>query len=249
VNEKHNGHTTQLEMQNVVAGYYEHDLVLKDVVLKARPQEVTVILGPNGSGKSTALRVLYGILTPRTGRVLLGEQDITEVAPHRRPELGMVFLPQGRSIFPELTVHENLEMGGWVLRHNQRQLQDAVEAMYERYPVLKDVRMKPAGDLSGGQQRILEFGRLLVSDPSIILIDEPSAGLAPTLVDEVYDEIARLKEERRTIVLVDQNVRPAVELAEYIYTLEFGCNHMEGRKDAFEEELEALIREWLRLSW
>lgn len=248
MNGQRNGRPAELHMQNVVAGYYEHDLVLEDVTLKARPQEVTVVLGPNGSGKSTMLRVLYGILPPRSGRVLLGERDITEVAPHERLELGMVFLPQGRTIFPELTVHENLEMGGWVLRYNPRELRTAVDAMYERYPVLKDLRTKPAASLSGGQQRILEFARMLVSDPNIILIDEPSAGLAPVLVDQVYNEIARLKEERRTIVLVDQNVRPAVELADYIYTLEFGRNHVEGKKDAFEEELEALITEWLRLA-
>lgn len=248
MNETRNGQVVHLKVDDIVAGYYEHDLVLENLTLNARPQEVTVILGPNGSGKSTTLRVLYGILIPRSGQVLLDDRDITQVPSYERLELGMAFLPQGRSTFPELTVHENLEMGGWVLRNNPTELRNAVSAMYERYPVLKELRTKPAGSLSGGQQRILEFARMLVSDPGIILIDEPSAGLAPMLVDQVYDEIARLKEERRTIVLVDQNVRPAVELADYIYTLEFGCNHMEGRKDAFEAELEGLIKEWLRLS-
>lgn len=235
-----------LTMHNIEAGYYAHDLVLNDVSMRALPNKVTVILGPNGSGKSTMLRVLYGILQPRQGQVKLNEQDITTVPPHQRLELGIALLPQGGSIFPELTVHENLEVGGWVVRNNRPKLIEALERVYERYPILKDLRHKLAGSLSGGQQRIVEMARMMVSDPKILLIDEPSVGLAPLLVKSIYEEIAKLKDERRTLLLVDQNVQAAVEMADYVYTLEYGRNSLEGDRNEFEGKLSAIVREWLR---
>jgi branched-chain amino acid transport system ATP-binding protein len=192
------------------------------------------------------LRVLYGLLRPRSGQITLDGRDITAVPPHRRLALGMALLPQGRSVFPELTVQENLEIGGWLLLHDRRRLAAALEAIYARYPVLKDWRQKQAGSLSGGQQRLVEIARMLMADPRVILIDEPSVGLAPVIVDQVYEEIARLKEERRTVLLVDQNVRAAVALADYVYTLEYGRNNLEGERGAFEDRLEALIKSWLR---
>jgi branched-chain amino acid transport system ATP-binding protein len=233
-------------MRGVTAGYYSHDLVLNNVSLIARPGKVTVLLGPNGSGKSTALRVLYGLLRPRSGQILLDGHEITTVPPQRRLALGMALLPQGRSVFPELTVQENLEIGGWLLGRDRRRLAAALEAVYARYPLLKEWRQKQAGGLSGGQQRLVEIGRMMVADPRVILIDEPSVGLAPVIVDQVYEEIARLKEEQRTILLVDQNVRAAVALADYVYTLEYGRNNLEGERGAFEDRLEALIKSWLR---
>lgn len=241
-----NSSAVGLTMHGIVAGYYSHDLVLNDVGVTAVPDKLTVILGPNGSGKSTTLRVLYGILKPRSGQVLLDGRDITAVPTHQRGRLGMAFLPQGRSVFPQLTVQENLEMGGWIFQGDRERLTQARDAMYERYPLLKDIRSKPAGSLSGGQQRIVEIARMMMVDPHVILIDEPSVGLAPIVVEQVYEEIANLKQEKRTIVLVDQNVRAAVALADYIYTLEFGRNNLQGERGAFEDKLEALIKSWLR---
>ena len=240
-----NGQAT-LTMQNVEAGYYAHDLVLRDLHLKAAPNKVTTILGPNGSGKSTTLRVLYGILNPRQGQVLLGERDITTIPSYKRLDLGIALLPQGRSTFPEMTVHENLEVGGWTLQRDRQALSQGVEAVYERYPLLKEMRYKLAGSLSGGQQRIVEIARMMVSNPKILLIDEPSVGLAPLLVKQVYEEIAKFKDEARTILLVDQNVQAAVELADYVYTLEYGRNHLEGERAEFEGRLAKLVKEWLR---
>lgn len=237
----------ELTMCDVVAGYYSNDLVLNGVSLTAFSNKVTVVLGPNGSGKSTAMRVLYGILVPRGGQVMLDKTDITNIPPYQRLKLGIAFLPQGRSIFPELTVHDNLQIGGWVLQDDRKRFRKHVDAMYERYPLLKDLRYKPAGSLSGGQQRILEIARMMVADPQIILIDEPSAGLAPLLVDQIYEEIAGLKEEKRTILLVDQNVRPAVALADYIYILQFGRNHIQGGRADFEGKLTSIIKSWLRI--
>jgi branched-chain amino acid transport system ATP-binding protein len=236
-----------LAMRDIRAGYFDHDLVLEDVTIEAAPGAVTAILGPNGSGKSTSLRVLYGFLTPRTGAVHLGDEDITHVPPDERLARGIALLPQGHSIFPQLSVHENLELGAWLLRRDREGFAAAMERTYRQYPLLAELRRRPAGSLSGGQQRLLEFARTLVLDPSFVLIDEPSVGLAPVLVDEVYDEIAKLKDEGRSVVLVDQNVEAAVELADHVYTLAYGRNELDGSRAEFEERLGDLIRGWLAL--
>jgi branched-chain amino acid transport system ATP-binding protein len=234
-------------MDGVTAGYLRHDVVLDDVSLEARPGKVTAVLGPNGSGKSTALRVLYGFLAPRSGRVTLDGRDVTGLAVEERLAAGVSFLPQGRSVFPRLTVEENLRLGAWRLRRRPAELRAAVDRMLERYPVLAELRGREAGSLSGGQARLLEFGRTLILDPAVVLVDEPSVGLAPVLVDQVYEELGRLKDEQRTVLLVDQNVRAAVELADHVYTLAYGRNHMDGAKNEFTDRLDELIKAWLRL--
>lgn len=236
-----------LSLEAVVAGYGRSDIVLDDVSLKAQPGRVTTVIGPNGSGKSTSLRVLAGFLTPRTGAVRLGDEDISTLSASDRLTRGIAFLPQGRSVFPGLSVEENLRLGAWQIRHDRDRARGAVDAMFERYPTLRPLRAKPAGALSGGQARLLEFARMLILEPSVLLIDEPSVGLAPVLVDEVYDEIVRLKNEQRTIVLVDQNVEAAVAIADHVYTLAYGKNHLDGAHDAFAGQLDALITQWLNL--
>lgn len=236
-----------LRMDNVTAGYFSNDVVLDKVSLTVRPGQVTVILGPNGSGKSTSLRVLSGFLRARSGRTMLGDERIDELTPGERLAHGIALLPQGRSVFPGLTVDANLRLGAWSLRKDKAKLEAAVDAMYERYPLLKTLRGRLAGSLSGGQARILEFGRTLILEPSVLLIDEPSVGLAPVLVDEVYDEVARLRGEGRTILLVDQNVHAAVDLADHVYTLAYGRNHLDGDRSQFAGELDNLIKQWLNL--
>ncbi len=236
-----------LRMRDVVAGYHTHDLVLNGVSLQVRPGKVTAVLGPNGSGKSTVLRVLAGFLYARTGGVQLGGDDISALTPRERIERGVSLLPQGRSVFPDLTVEENLRLGGWLLRKEPTKLGAAIEGTFNRYPELAALRRRPAGSLSGGQARMLEFGRSLLLDPSVLLIDEPSVGLAPILVDGMYDEIAKLKAEGRTILLVDQNVRAAVNIADYVYTLTYGRNHLEGEVGDFAGSLDGLIKQWLNL--
>lgn len=232
-------------MEHVVAGYYPEQVVLDDVTLVARAGSLTAVLGPNGSGKSTALRVLYGLVHPRRGRVVMQDRDITTVPVHQRVTLGLGLLPQGRSVFPGLTVHENLELGAWSLPPSRRR--EAVARVYARYPMLEAWRTRLAGSLSGGQQRTVEIARMMVTDPSVLLLDEPSAGLAPVVADQVYAEVARLREEGRTIVLVDQNVRAAVALADYVYTLEFGRNQLEGPRAEFDGKLGTVVRSWLRV--
>ncbi|OLT07699.1 hypothetical protein BJF90_13535 [Pseudonocardia sp. CNS-004] len=237
-----------LRMTEVVAGYHANDLVLDRVSIEVRPGKVTVVLGPNGSGKSTSLRVLAGFLEARSGSVTLGEDPLDGLPPAERLRRGVALLPQGRSVFPELGVHENLRLGAWALRRDRKKLDAAVAGVYERYPRLWPMRDRPAGSLSGGQARLLEFGRTLMLDPAVVLIDEPSVGLAPVVVDVVYDEIVRLKEdEGRTILLVDQNVAAAVDLADHVYTLAYGRNHLDGPRGEFTGRLDDLITQWLNL--
>jgi branched-chain amino acid transport system ATP-binding protein len=235
----------RLEVANVVAGYTPGHPILRSVNLKAEPGRITVILGPNGAGKSTLLKVISGFLSPENGVVLLGETDVSSLAPHLHIDHGIALLPQGRSVFPELSVLENIELGGWTMRSDRKRLGEAVEAMFNRYPHLRPLRNRAAGSLSGGQQRAVEIARLLVANPSVLLIDEPSVGLSPIVASQVYNELLALKAEGRTILLVDQDVRAAIRIADYVYVLSSGRNDVEGDRAAFEGDLGAMVRGWL----
>jgi branched-chain amino acid transport system ATP-binding protein len=229
----------------VVAGYVRGHPILRGVNLKAEPGRITVILGPNGAGKSTLLKAISGFLPPEEGTVLLGDADVGSLAPHRHIEHGIALLPQGRSVFPELSVVENIELGGWTMRSDRKRLREAVEAMLVRYPHLRPLQDRAAGSLSGGQQRAVEIARLLVPNPSVLLIDEPSVGLSPIVAHQVYQELLALKGEGRTILLVDQDVRAAIGIADYVYVLNSGKNDVEGDRTAFEGDLGAMVRGWL----
>ncbi|HZP76613.1 MAG TPA: ABC transporter ATP-binding protein [Pseudolabrys sp.] len=234
-----------LKIADVVAGYTAGHPVLRGVNLTAQPGRITVILGPNGAGKSTLLRAIAGFLQPETGSIVLGDHQITNLPPHRHMEHGIALLPQGRSTFPELTVAENIELGGWTMRGDRARLRGAVEAMFARYPHLRELRERPAGSLSGGQQRAVEIARLVVCDPKVLLIDEPSVGLSPIVAAQVYRELEALKAEGRTILLVDQDVRAAIKIADYVYVLNSGKNDVEGDRSAFEGDLGVMVRRWL----
>jgi branched-chain amino acid transport system ATP-binding protein len=235
----------KLQVSNVVAGYTPGHPILRSVNLTAEPGRITVILGPNGAGKSTLLKVISGFLSPEDGTVRLGDHVIDSVAAHSRIGRGVALLPQGRSVFPDLTVVENIELGGWGIRSDRKRLRAAVEAMLVRYPHLRGLASRPAGSLSGGQQRAVEIARLLVSDPKVLLIDEPSVGLSPIVASQVYQELGTLKAEGRTILLVDQDVRAAIKVADYVYVLNSGRNDIEGDRKAFEGDLGAMVRGWL----
>ncbi len=160
-------------------------------------------------------------------------------------EQGIAYLLQGRSTFPSMTVEENLELGAWTIRKDKTRVGEVFERIYARYPQLKEHRRRPAGALSGGQQRLLEVARLTMTGPRTLLLDEPSVGLMPKLVDEVYAEIARLKEDRYTILIVDQNVKQAIEIADWVHVLNLGENSHQGPVDTFRERLDEIVREWL----
>lgn len=235
----------RLQVANVVVGYSPGHPILRGVNLRAEPGRITVILGPNGAGKSTLLKAISGFLPPEEGTISLGDADVGSLPPHRHIEHGIALLPQGRSVFPELSVVENIELGGWTIRSDRKRLREAVEAMLVRYPHLRPLRDRAAGSLSGGQQRAVEIARLLVLNPSVLLIDEPSVGLSPIVARQVYDELQALKGEGRTILLVDQDVRAAIGIADYVYVLSSGKNDVEGDRTAFEGDLGAMVRGWL----
>lgn len=236
-----------LVVRDVVAGYGATDIVLDGVTLQIRRGLVTAVLGPNGSGKSTALRAMFGLVRIRKGTVELGGEVINDLPVHERISRGMTLLPQGHSVFPDLTVEENLMIGGWIFGKDAERMRTALDRTYEHYPLLAERRQMPAGQLSGGQQRILEIARLILTDPEVLLIDEPSVGLAPVLVDGVYDEIERLKDQHKTVLIVDQNVEAAIELADYVYILEYGRTKADGVVGDFEGDIGKIVKGWLRV--
>lgn len=234
-----------LEVKDVVAGYTREVPILNGLNLTAEDGRVTVILGPNGAGKSTMLKTVYGYLKPEAGEILHNGRSLLGLKPKDMLREGIAYLIQGHSVFPRMTVEENLELGGWTMRGDKARMQEAFERLYERFPRLKEKRRLSAGVLSGGEQRMLEIARLTMTGPSTLLLDEPSVGLMPKLVDEVYAEIHRLKEERYTILIVDQNVKKSISIADYVYSLALGENRHEGPREDFSRRLDEIVKEWI----
>lgn len=238
-------------VRDVTAEYFPDQPILRRLTLRAPAARLSLIIGPNGSGKSTALRALAGLLRTKSGSVVLEqdgvERDITAIPAHLRTSVGIGFLPQGHTVFPAMSVFDNLILGGWAIRRDRARLHSAVEDVFERYPILKAKRAAAAGSLSGGQQRILELARMLVPDPPVLLIDEPAAGVAPALAAEMYAELGHLRSEGRTIVLVDQDVRPALAIADEVHVLQSGRVSRSGPAAEIGTELTALVRGWLSI--
>ena len=234
-----------LAVDNVTSGYVKEVSILRDVNVVAKEGALTGIIGPNGAGKSTLLKTIYGYLRPSQGDVLHHGQSIIGLKPDEMLGRGIAHLIQGHSVFPAMTVEENLELGGWIIKNDREVLGQALNEVYDHYPVLKNKRNMVAGALSGGEQRTLEIARLTMTQPRTILIDEPSVGLMPKLVDRVYEEIIKLKELGYTILIVDQKVHKCVDVADYIYVLRLGQNSHHGPKQEFVDTIEHIIREWI----
>jgi branched-chain amino acid transport system ATP-binding protein len=218
-----------LEMQDLYVGYYKDLNIIQGLNLKARRNQITAVLGANGVGKSTALKAAFGFLKPNDGDVLLEGESILNIPTHQRILKGLAYIPQQPGVFKDMTVEENLELGGWTFRRDKKQVRDKIEANYERFPVLRDKRKQITGELSGGQQRMVEIGRTLMADPKMLLVDEPTAGLSKMLAQEVYEMLTHLTtRDNLTILLVDQEIRQALKIADYVYVLELGRNKFEG---------------------
>jgi branched-chain amino acid transport system ATP-binding protein len=218
-----------LEMQDLYVGYYKDLNIIQGLNLKARRNQITAVLGANGVGKSTALKAAFGFLKPNEGDVLLEGESILNIPTHQRILKGLAYIPQQPGVFKDMTVEENLELGGWTFRRDKKQVRDKIEANYERFPVLRDKRKQITGELSGGQQRMVEIGRTLMADPKMLLVDEPTAGLSKMLAQEVYEMLTHLTtRDNLTILLVDQEIRQALKIADYVYVLELGRNKFEG---------------------
>lgn len=234
-----------IEVKNITSGYTKEVPILKDVDIIAKEGALTGIIGPNGAGKSTLLKTIYGYLHPSQGDVFHHGQSIKGLKPDQMLGQGIAHLIQGHSVFPTMTVEENLELGGWIIKHDRSALDRALDEVYDHYPILKIKRKALAGALSGGEQRTLEIARLTMTNPRTILIDEPSVGLMPKLVDTVYDEIVKLKELGYTILMVDQKVHKAVDVVDYIYVLRLGQNSHHGPQKEFVDTIEDIIKEWI----
>lgn len=223
-----------LDVRDLYVGYYRDLHILQGVSVHAEAGKITTILGANGVGKSTLLKAIYGFLQPASGEVLLDEQSLIGVPTHRRIDMGISYIPQQASVFQYMTVEENLELGAWTFRDDRARIDRKLVENYERFPQLKERRKSKAGELSGGMQRMVEVGRTLMTDPEVILVDEPTAGLAKLLSEEVYQMLVDLRDnEGITIVLVDQEIRQALKIADYVYVLELGRNKFEGPVEEF----------------
>lgn len=225
-----------LEIIGLDVGYYKDLNILLDLNIRVMKNRITAILGANGVGKSTALKAVFGFLRPNAGKILLEGENIIEIPPYQRILKGLAYIPQQPGIFKDMSVEENLELGGWTFRRDKKQIQDKIEANYERFPALKDKRRQITGELSGGQQRMVEIGRTLMAEPKVLLIDEPTAGLSKLLAREVYEMLSALTtRDNLTILIVDQEIRQALKISDYVYVLELGRNKFEGEASEFQD--------------
>ncbi|MFQ5774742.1 MAG: ABC transporter ATP-binding protein [Kiloniellaceae bacterium] len=223
-----------LEVKNLFVGYYRDLNILQDLTITAGQGRITTVLGANGVGKSTALKAIYGFLRPNAGEIYLNGESIIETPTHKRIQKGLAYIPQQPGIFRHMSVEENLEVGAWTFRRDRRQVRQKIEENYARFPILRDKRKQVTGELSGGQQRMVEIGRTLMSEPKVLLVDEPTAGLSKMLSREVYQMLRDLRDkEGLTILLVDQEIRQALKISDYVYVLELGRNKYEGPTSEF----------------
>lgn len=225
-----------LEIKDLYVGYYEDLHILRGLSLAAETGKITTILGANGVGKSTLLKAIYGFLNPHSGQILLNGRDVTGTATHQLISLGISYIPQQPGVFKHMSVRENLMMGAWTFQNDKKRMESKIEENYQRFPILREKQHDQAGSLSGGQQRMVEIGRTLMTDPEVILVDEPTAGLAKMLSEEVYRMLIDLRDkEGLTILLVDQEIREALKIADYVYVLELGRNKFEGPASEFDD--------------
>ena len=223
-----------IEVRDLYVGYYPDLHILQGLNISAAAGKITTVLGANGVGKSTLLKAVYGFLRPHSGEILLDGEDIAGTLTHRLIDLGISYIPQQPGIFPFMTVEENLIIGAWTFRKDEERIYRKIEDNYQRFPLLREKRSDQAGSLSGGQQRMVEIGRTLMTGPRVILVDEPTAGLAKLLSEEVYRMLVDLRDnDGLTIILVDQEIRQALKIADYVYVLELGRNKFEGPVSEF----------------
>ena len=206
--------------ENLIGGYGTGD-ILKGCTISAERGEISVVVGPNGAGKSTAMKAMLGMLKVLKGKVILAEQDITIMSPQQRVQLGMAFVPQTNNVFSSMTVEENLELGAYVRTDDYS---DTMDQVYELFPVLKEKRLQPAGELSGGQRQQVAVGRALMTQPSVLMLDEPTAGVSPIVMDELFDRIIEVKKTGIAILMVEQNARQALAIADRGFVLVTGQN-------------------------
>lgn len=227
-----------LKIRNLQAGYGNLK-VLKNVSMHVSNGEIVTIIGANGAGKTTLLSTISGLLKPTSGDIVFQDRDIGSMAPQKIPALGCVMVPEGRQVFAPLSVEENLILGGHVLKGAGRKtLERQLDHQYELFPILKERRGQYAGTLSGGEQQMLAMARALMSKPSLIMMDEPSTGLAPLIVRDIFKVIVRLRDEGKTVLLVEQNANAALQVADRGYVFETGKVVLQGKSQELLEDVE-----------
>jgi branched-chain amino acid transport system ATP-binding protein len=234
-----------LAARNLVAGYLPGIHILNGVSVDVLPGQVRCVLGPNGTGKSTLLKVLFGFLQPLSGEIIAEGRSLAGTGPHEMGRRGIAYLPQRPSVFPFLPVEVNLRLGTWTFRRNRARVRTVIEQAYERFPVLRERRRQAAGTLSGGQQRQLEIARALLTDPGIFLIDEPTASIEPRIAAQIYGLIEGLARVGKSVLLVDQNIKGALGIADHVYVMRTGSLFAEGPRADFADDVETLVSRWL----
>lgn len=219
-----------LELRDLHGGYGKIT-ILNGTSFAIPKGTITTVIGPNGAGKSTVFKAVFGLLSIHSGQVLLDGEDVTGLKPAGMIARGVTYVPQGRNLIPQLSVYHNLELGG-VTAADQAQVRDRVEQVMDQFPMLREFRHRKAVELSGGQQKQLEIARSLILDPRLLLIDEPSIGLSPTLVQEVFRTLVRLRDSGVTVLMVEQNARSALAISDAGIVLELGQTRMHDRAEA-----------------
>jgi branched-chain amino acid transport system ATP-binding protein len=246
--------TAMLQLADVTAGYVADIDILRNVNVSVAPAAITGLIGLNGAGKSTIMKTICGFLAPKAGTISFDGQDISGIAPHTVIDRGIFYIPQESSLFVHMSVENNLSLP---LEHLSRRpngptrtaMQERLEEVFTKFPVLRDRRRAKAGDLSGGQQKMVEFAKAYLVRPRLCLIDEPSIGLAPKVAEEVYQWIGLFADTQTAILLVDHNVRRVVRMASYIYVLSLGEIAAEGNPDAFAGDLHEQVKGWLGINF
>ena len=216
--------------------YYGVIQAIKGISFHVDKGEIIALIGANGAGKTTTLHTVTGLISPKNGHVLFEGKDITKIPAHKIVSMGMAHVPEGRRVFAELSVYENLKMGAYT-RKDKNEIEESLKNVYKRFPRLEERKNQMAGTLSGGEQQMLAMGRALMSKPKIILMDEPSMGLSPIMVNEIFDIIRSVSESGTTVLLVEQNAKKALSIADRAYVLETGKIVLEGKaKDPLEDD-------------
>ena len=214
-----------IEGIKMTAGYGDGPDIINTCSISANRGEIVAILGPNGAGKSTAMKAMLGLLNLKSGSVFLNGNDISKISPQERVKQGVSFVPQTRNVFAELTVKENLEIGGFL---KEEGLDKMIESIYDLFPILSEKKSQIVGQLSGGQRQQVALGRALMSEPSVLMLDEPTAGVSPIVMDELFEHIIKVKKKNVAIIMVEQNAKQALNISDRGYVLVTGQNKFEG---------------------
>ncbi len=234
-----------LTIENLVAGYAPGVDILNGLSLQVEERSITGIIGPNGAGKSTLLKTVFGLLVPFGGTMHFDGHLINARTPAALKRLGISYFPQGSNIFPHMTVEENLRLSCWIFKRDRGRVRASMARAQELFPILHDKRKSKASLLSGGEAKMLSLAKEIISEPKLMLVDEPSAGLAPKITHHVYEFLEASRQTGVTILLVDQNINEAVKASDYIYMFDMGKIGMEVKQDRFATNLREIIRDSL----